>query len=492
MSHALTLRLGATVDLFKRYGAIFRHAWRHRRETDPPKRLAHEAAFLPAALELIDTPVSPAPRVTMWLLMSFALIALLWATFGHIDIVATAQGKIIPNDQVKTVQPLESGIVKRIHVREGQSVNAGDLLVELDPTTTDADRVRIANDVLGARAQAARARALLDALGRLNTGAPSGPATLPGIVPTPTLPPIPGADPARQAQEQRLLDGLWQETTSKLARIDADLQRREAERSSTLEVVRKLEQTAPLAKRRAEDFKNLVSQNFISQHGYLDKEQARIEQEADLATQKSRLKELDAALAEGRSQRLGLIAETRRAALDSLNDGQQKAIAQAQEGIKAEQRGKQTQLIAPVAGTVQQLAIHTVGGVVTPAQALLLIVPKDNPLEIEAVLDNKDIGFVNAGQAAQLKIETFPFTKYGTVPGEVIHVSTDAVADEKRGLVFLARVRPLKDAIQVEQKRVRLSPGMAVTVEIKTGERRVIEYFLSPLMQARDESFRER
>lgn len=128
-----------------------------------------------------------------------------------------------------------------------------------------------------------------------------------------------------------------------------------------------------------------------------------------------------------------LAAETRRAALDSLNDGLQKAIAQAQEGIKAEQRGKQSQLFAPVDGSVQQLAIHTVGGVVTPAQALLLIVPKDNPLEIEAVLDNKDIGFVNAGQAAQLKIEIFPFTKYGTVPGEVIHVSTDAVTDEKRG-----------------------------------------------------------
>jgi hemolysin D len=228
------------------------------------------------------------------------------------------------------------------------------------------------------------------------------------------------------------------------------------------EVLTKREQAAQLTKRRAEACKHRVVRMVIGQRGDLE----RVDDAAP--------------------------TKTRRAALDSLNDGQQKAIAQAQERIKAEQRGKQTQLIAPVEGTMQQLAIHTVGGVVTPAQALLLIVPKDNPLEIEAVLDNKDIGFVNAGQAAQLKIETFPFTKYGTVPGEVIHVSTDAVADEKRGLVFLARVRPLKDAIQVEQKRVRLSPGMAVTVEIKTGERRVIEYFLSPLMQARDESFSER
>lgn len=149
-------------------------------------------------------------------------------------------------------------------------------------------------------------------------------------------------------------------------------------------------------------------------------------------------------------------------------------------------------LSAPVDGTVQQLAVHTVGGVVTPAQPLMVIVPKDNPIEVEAYVENKDIGFVNEGQEAVVKVETFPFTRYGTIAARVTHVSNDAVNDEKRGLVFPARVNLARATIQVENKRVNLSPGMAVTVEVKTAQRRVIEYFLSPLLQYSDESLRER
>ncbi|BBA32640.1 HlyD family secretion protein [Methylocaldum marinum] len=149
-------------------------------------------------------------------------------------------------------------------------------------------------------------------------------------------------------------------------------------------------------------------------------------------------------------------------------------------------------LAAPVDGVVQQLAVHTVGGVVTPAQPLLVIVPRDNPLEVEAFIQNKDIGFVNAGQEAEVKIETFPFTKYGTIPAKVMQVSNDAIQDEKRGLIYAARVALSHATMVVEEKAVNLTPGMAVTVEIKTGKRRLIEYFLSPLLQYEDESLRER
>jgi len=143
-------------------------------------------------------------------------------------------------------------------------------------------------------------------------------------------------------------------------------------------------------------------------------------------------------------------------------------------------------------GTVQKLAVHTVGGVVTPAQLLMVIVPRDNVLEVEAMLPNKDIGFVNPGQDAEVKVETFPFTKYGTLHGKITQVSSDAIQDEKLGLIYSIRVRLAKDALPVENKTVRLTPGMAVMVEIKTGTRRVIEYFLSPLIQVGSESLRER
>ena len=475
MSHAL--KLHAAMDLLKRYAAVFRHAWRERRNLDSRPRLPHEAQFLPAALELQETPVSPAPRIAMWLILCFALIALLWAIFGHMDVVATAHGKIVPNDRTKVIQPIETATVKVIKVSDGQAVKAGEVLIELDATTAAADSARLGNDLTTAGLQAARARAMLAAIA---SGKP------------PALERMPDMGVGRLAQEQRILEGQYGEYQAKLARIDAEIAKREAELASTREIVRKLEQTAPIARQRAQDFRDLVEKNFISRHGYLEKEQARIEQEGDLATQRSRLKELAASLQEARSQRAALVAETRRIALDSLNEAEQKATSYGNELVKADTRGKLMMLTAPVDGTVQQLAVHTVGGVVTPAQQLMVIVPKDNPIEVEAFVENKDIGFVNPGQEAVVKIETFPFTKYGTIEARVTHVSNDAVSDEKRGLIFPARVNLARSTIQLENKTVNLSPGMAVTVEVKTAQRRVIEYFLSPLMQYKDESLRER
>jgi len=472
-----SLHLAATRDLLRRYGDVFANAWRSRSRLDTPQRLAHEAQFLPAALELQDTPVSPAPRVAMWLLMTFALIALLWSVFGRIDVVASARGRIVPSDRTKTIQPVETAVVKAIHVADGQRVKAGAVLLELDATAATADTARNTNDLASARLQAVRAQALLVAIA-------DGRAT--------QLPTQNRVARERLAQEQRVLDGQYAEYQARLARIDADIARREAELASTREIVKKLEQTAPIARRRAEDFKSLMDRNFISRHGYLEKEQSRIELEADLATQQSRLRELAAALHEGRQQRAALTAETRRLALDSLNEAEQKAAAFGQELVKNESRGRLMTLTAPVTGTVQQLAVHTVGGVVTPAQALMMIVPEDEAVEVEALLENKDIGFVHAGQEAEVKVETFPFTKYGTISAQVTHVSSDAVADEKKGLVYAARVKLERATMHVEERVVNFAPGMAVTVEIKTGSRRVIEYFLAPLMQYGKESLRER
>jgi hemolysin D len=477
MTQALTLRLQAALDLLRRYAAIFGQLWKIRKELDPPSRLPHEAQFLPAALELQETPVSPAPRIVAWLLIAFAVIALVWAIFGHIDVVATAQGKIVPNAGSKLIQPIETAAVKAIHVIDGQAVKAGQVLVELDATVARADSTRSANDLATAQLQAARSRALLVALASAKAPRIESPS---------------GIAVERVAQEQRILDGQYGEYLARAQRIDAEIAKREAERRSTEEIVRKLEQTVPIARQRAEDFKGLVDKNFISKHGYLEKEQVRIEQEADLQTQKSRLRELAHAIDEARGQRAALTAETRRTALDSLNEAEQKGTAHGQELLKSDTRGKLMTLTAPVDGTVQQLAIRTVGGVVTPAQALMVIVPRDDALEVEAMLENKDIGFVNAGQEAEVKIETFPFTKYGTIPAKLTHVSHDAISDEKRGLIYSTRAKLQRAAIQVEDKTVNLTAGMAVSVEIKTGKRRVIEYFLSPLLQRGSESLRER
>lgn len=467
----------ALADLLKRYAKIFRHAWSHRRETDAPALQAHEAQFLPAALALRDTPVHPAPRITLWLIMAFALIALLWATFGRIDVVATAVGKIIPNDRTKVIQPMETAVVKAIHVREGKAVRPGEVLVELDATTAAADSERLRSEALSARLEALRTQAMLTALasGRL-----------------PQLQAPEGGDPDRLAVEQSQLAGQYQEYQARRLQLEAEIARRRAELLATREQVGKLEQTAPIARQRAQDYQKLVKENFVSQHGYLEREQVRIEQEQDLALSRAKVAEILAALTEVQRQQATLAAETRRQLLDQANVANQKASSLNQELLKAEQRSRLMRLTAPVAGTVQQLAVHTVGGVVTPAQPLMVIVPKENVLEVEAMLPNKDIGFVNPGQDAEVKVETFPFTKYGTIHGKITQVSSDAIQDDKLGLIYAMRVKLAKDTLRVENKTVRLTPGMAVTVEIKTGTRRVIEYFLSPLMQYGNESLRER
>lgn len=467
----------AFVDLLKRYRKIFRHAWSQRKQTDAPDLHPHEAQFLPAALALRDTPLHPAPRIALWLIMAFALIALLWAIFGRIDVVATAIGKIIPNDRTKVIQPMETAVVKAIHVRDGQAVKRGQLLVELDATSTAADSERLRNEALTARLEALRAQALLTAL---STGR------------SPKLGSASGADAARGIHEQTQLTGQYQEYQAHQRQLHSEITRRRAELQSTREQVTKLEQTAPMARQRAEDYQKLVKENFISRHGYLEREQARIEQEQDLASSRAKVAEIRAALAEAQQQQATLAAETRRQLLDQHNLAQQKAASLQQEWVKAEQRGRLMRLTAPVAGTVQQLAISTVGGVVTAAQPLMVIVPKNNVLEVEAMLPNKDIGFVNPGQEAEVKVETFPFTKYGTIHGIITQVSSDAIQDEKLGLIYSTRVKLKKDTIKVENKTVRLTPGMAVTVEVKTGTRRVIEYFMSPLMQVSSESLRER
>jgi len=479
--HSSRLRLQATADLLRRYGTVLRHAWQHRAEMTSPERLSHEAQFLPAALALQETPPSPAPRVTMRLIVAFAALALLWAIFGRIEVVASAQGKVVPNGRTKTIQAFETATVQAIHVTDGQAVQAGDVLIELDATMAQADVERVRSDLAAARLQMERGRALLAALKEH-----AEPMAHPELV-RPE-----GAGDAAFAESQHLLAGQLGEYIARRDRIGAEIARREAEQRSTRELVRKLEQTVPIARQRARDFKHLAEDDFVSRHSYLEREQTRIEQEADLANQRSRMREIEAGLREALGQRAELTAETRRIAQDSITDGQQKATALEQELLKADSRGRLMRLTSPVDGTVQQLTAHTVGGVVTAAQPVMLIVPHDYPLEVEAFIENKDIGFVRAGQNAEVKVETFQYTKYGTIPATVESVSHDAINDEKRGLIFSVRVKMARSTINVDGAEVALGPGMAVTVEIKTDRRRVIEYFLSPLIQHTSESLRER
>ncbi len=474
------------LELLSRYAKVLRLAWRHRAELSGPVRLRDEAAFLPAALSLQETPVHPAPRRLAWLLIALFLIALLWALIGKVDIVAVAPGRIVVSERTKLVQPLEPSVVRRILVKDGDRVAAGQPLVELDPTAASADRGSVVAQAAKARRDLLRARTLLQALSAQVDGA------------LPTTPPRPAARDSEPlaADERRTLaqeiDAEWSDLRARLVRLDAETQRRRAEQTVAQQSSARIEATLPLVRTREADYQALVKQGFMSTHATQDRQRERIDMERELATLKAREAEVRWQVTEAEAARQALRAESLRTLRDREAEAHTLLARLEQETTKARLREELTQLRAPVAGTVQQLAVHTAGGVVTQAQPLMVIVPSGAAVVAEVTLENKDIGFVRPGQEAEIKLETFLYTRYGTVPAQVRLVSLDAVQDEKRGAIYLATLAMARSSIEVDGQSVALSPGMNLTAEIKTGRRPVIEYLLSPIQSAAGESLRER
>jgi hemolysin D len=460
-----------------------------------PARRGAEVEFLPAALEIIETPASPMGRAIAGTILFF-VVALAWASFGWVDIIATAPGKIVPTGRSKVVQPFETGVVRAIHVQDGQAVKAGDVLVELDPTSNAADEKRLGRDLVQDQLDVARLEGLLAD----DPAQFAPPETAPaGLV----------------ATAQRQMEAQAAEQAAKLASLDRQSAQKDAERREAEASIAKIEATLPLLRSQRDIREHLLQNEYGSRLLYLQAEQQVVEQEHELIVQRHKRDEIGEAQAAIGRQRAQAEAEYRKGVLADLAKAEGQANEHREEVVKATQRRELQTLTAPVDGTVQQLAVHTLGGVVTPAQALLVVVPAESHLEIEAMVPNRDIGFVHEGETAEIKVDTFNFTRYGLLHGKVLSVSQDAItrdrprdksgmaaqmtgdsdtSSEPKGqeLVYAARVSLDRMQMQVEGRLVDLAPGMAVTVEIKTGSRRVIEYLLSPLLRYKQASFRER
>jgi hemolysin D len=446
-----------------------------------------EIDFLAAALEIQEKPPSPAGRGIIWAIVLFFSLAVAWAFIGEIDIVATAQGRIIPSGRVKVIQPMEIGVVRRIPVREGQQVQAGDILIELDPTATEADLERLEMELTAARLDEARYRALERVTDDPAEGDEAAVVKL-GVPPSLAQ----ESDASAIALQERLLQSAWSEHRARCAALDNTIVSLEAELGALKEEVKKRAGTLPLITRRAGAVRKMVDRQLSAEQTWLELEEKRVEQQQELAASKKRTRKVEASIQETREQRQAVDAEFRRELLTKLSEAERRIDQLQQERVKASRRADLQAMRAPVAGVVQQLAVHTIGGVVTPAQELMKIVPESESLEVEAWILNKDIGFVEEGQRAEIKIETFPFTRYGTIDGRMIDVSNDAITDEQKGPVYAARVLMQESVMRVGEKLVNLAPGMAVTVEAKTGKRRLIEFLLSPLLRYQSESLGER
>ncbi len=452
--------------------------WQAAQRDNAFAAVQHE--FLPALLEIQHTPPHPLARGLIFTVMALFIVTLLWSYFGKVDVVAVAEGKIIPSSRVQQIQPIAKGVVKAIYVHEGKFVAAGKKLIELDNTITDSERVRIANALQEQRAVLLREQILQAHLQGLVQGQQT-------------------SDDAQglNAVQQSLLAQQWQQYLAQRAALQSQQENRRAEWQVNKALIKKLQATLPINTQRAEKYKALAERKLVAQDQYLALEETRITQQQDLAAAQVRDQQLAAALQEAVQNSDALTAKTRAENLVRLAEAQRAVDSSAQQLTQASDINSRQVLYAPVSGQVKDLAVNTVGGVVLEAQQLMVIVPQEAQLEVEAWLPNKDIGFVQVGDQAVFKVQTFPFTRYGTITAEVTHISQDAVQDEKTtrekgGLLYRMSLLMSRNTLLVDGREQPLMPGMQVTAEIITGKRRVIDYFLSPLQKRVSESVRER
>lgn len=465
---------------------VLKDAWVNRNKLGDQHKTRELAAFLPPALEIQEVPPNPLAKWLGRSLMILLVIGVTWACIGEVNIVASAEGKIIPSSRVKQIQPLEKGVVKAIHVSEGQRVEKGQPLIELDSTLTGADKARLTGELTSAQFRRSVSKTFLHLL---NAAKASGSTDLWSSL---SLMEQPEATEHDLELNKRLLWQQWEQYQSQLKGLKSALRRSHSEQGASQEQIKKLEQTLPIITKRRDSMKALQSKNYVSEDDLLELEQEYIQQTQDLATEKQRYQQFISAADEIKQQINVLKAQTRQEQLAETMAANREIAVLQEELTKAADLDDKQILYAPVSGQVQELAIATVGGVVTEAQQLMLLVPEEEILEVEVFLENKDIGFVEEGMPSEIKIHTFPFTKYGVIDGQVITISDDAVVDENMGLIYSMRVLMKKNTILVKGKEVRLMPGMAVTAELKTGKRRIVEFFLAPLLKAKNESIRER
>ena len=439
-------------------------------------RLQYE--FLPAAEEIVETPAAPLGALVVWLVALLLIVALAWSYFGRIDIVAVANGKISTEGNTKIIQPAVSGVVTNINVHEGQRVKKGETLLALDKTTAEKD-VATANQSLNA------ARVERDILRRLAVGGNTDEIINDADLPDETkavLRQFAGSQTALSAARQQAVNGTIsnyqqqlqfnQQAKNQLETNAQNLKNRKAE------IEKQLPNANPVDKLRLQNELSNIDQRITS---------------ADSAVlgQNQQLLQSQSALTQAQNQSQTQNAETNSAFSNQIITAEKRIIELENNLVKAKQILAQTTITAPVDGTVLSLTVKTIGGVVNAGQQLAQIVPEKVPLYVDAALDNQDVGFVKPGQRVVVKVATYPFQRYGYLEGTVENISPDAIQDDKKGLIYKAKIK-LNDNKSSKQNQLKLLPGMSVSAEITTGQRRIIEFFLDPLMTKADESLKVR
>ena len=436
----------------------------------------HETGFLPAALEVVERPVSPTARITAWVLLSGMLLLVLWMVLGKIDVVATAPGKIIPAENVKLIQPADSGVVRRILVHDGDHVKKGQPLVILDPTASSAELEQARTALLSSELDAARARAVQSALNGQGFNF---------VVPA-------GTDPQLAATHRALAEAQLKQIQSGVSQGGASSAAAMAAANEARINAAKLSETIPLLQEQLAANEKLLAKGFVSKLRVIEMRRQYLAAIRDREIASSTMTGAGAQAASASSTAAQNSAQLRADLLSQLTKAEADVNLRREELVKAERRANLQTLVAPVDGTVAQLSIHTEGGVVESAKPIMAVVPKGGQLVAEVKLLNSDVGFVQEGQEVAIKLEAFPYTRHGTIKGKVLSISSDATVDDKLGPVYVTRVALDKTTIDRGDKVVPILPGMVATADIKTGRRTFMSYLLSPIEEAGMEAARER
>lgn len=449
-----------------------------------PMAEASHLDFAPPLLRLQNAPPNPLGRQVLWLLLALLIGLVLWTLFGKLDIVAVAEGRLVPQSYVKIVQPPEAGVVREILIHEGQSVAAGQVLMRMDTLVAEADAKSL-------DAEYARKRLTLRRIDSELSASPFRVA--PGDSPA-----LAREIAAQYRANQSALEAALAEEQSRLLRAREEL-------SAAVQIRAKLDAVLPHYRAQEKAYDKLANDGFAGPLMLSDKRRERIEKEQELKTQAYVIESARTGIIQSDKKRLQIQSDYRRLLYAERNEVDNALDKLTQEIAKQSHRKELQELRAPQAAIVKDLATHTAGTVVQPGTVLLTLVPQGEPLRAEVWVANEDIGFVQPGRAVKLKFAAFPFQKYGMVEGTVEHVGADAAentggngganADQTGRLMppaYKALVVLKKMSLEMDGQRFALSAGMQTHAEIWLGTRTVAQYLLSPMQKAWHESGRER
>lgn len=435
-----------------------------------------ETEFLPAILEVTETPPSPVGRLVMWSILALLAAGIIWAFVGHINEVAVAHGKVIPAGQVKTIQVKNKGVIKEIRVKDGDTVKEGDVLVVLDPTSAGADYDNLKKRAAYYKLDIARLNAELEDKSF-----------------------APEADPDLESHDLEAERALYQSRTgqhrAEREAAQMTIEQKVAALRSEQTTYDKFAGGLAIAQEKESRLTELVQENAIAEFQLLDQQSQRLQYEKSTQSQADIVTKAQAEVAEAQQKLANVDAAYKKDVMTALVDARKQYYSIEEEIKKADENNRLATVVAPCDGRVYNLAVHTEGGVVSDGQGLMMIVPDDVPLEFEVYADNKDIGFIKEGQEAEVKVDTFNFQKFGVVKAAVDEISADAVDDQKdveRNKKYRLTMKITDDNINIFGQKADLTPGMSVNAEIKIREKRIIDFFMDPFRRYTSEALRER